>query len=241
MQIPVSLVDNVRDLVGHYSRTRIPHFDNVPYLRRFRLGAEVFITSFVNLSRLYSGLSSHSLCSDSLPEPPHSLIASSANNSLSKFSVDSMVIDGDMVVWLDVGAPLGWEFADEGHYPILAGYDERGAPLYVAAIKHKFVCYFTCVKNGTWTAKYTDEVGDTHESKEFFVLALCHDPSDLKPPYPRIPGGALDQTGPLCWLTFWPKKDPDYCAASDSARLDDSHLEALLDSYDGKSGLWVWS
>ncbi len=35
---------------------------------------------------------------------------------------------------------------------------------------------------------------------EFFVLALRHDPSDSPPPYPRIPVGAIDQTGPSYWL-----------------------------------------
>ncbi len=53
----------------------------------------------------------------------------------------------------------------------------------------------------------------------------------------------MDQTGPLCWLNFWPQKDPDYRAASNSAKSDDSHLESLLDSYDGKTDLrdlWMW-
>lgn len=30
------------------------------------------------------------------------------------------------------------------------------------------------------------------------------------------------------WLVFWPEKDPDYSAASESARKDDEHLELLL-------------
>jgi len=41
----------------------------------------------------------------------------------------------------------------------------------------------------------------------------------------------MDQTGPLFWLRFWPQKDPDYSAASDSAKSDDGHLETILNSY----------
>ncbi len=41
----------------------------------------------------------------------------------------------------------------------------------------------------------------------------------------------MDPTGPLHWLKFWPQKDPDYCALSDSAALDDSHLESVLNRY----------
>ncbi len=65
---------------------------------------------------------------------------------------------------------------------------------------------------------YTDELGDEHKAYGFFVLALRHDPSDATPPYPRTSAGAMDPTGPLHWLNFWPRKDPDYCALSDSAR-----------------------
>ncbi len=53
----------------------------------------------------------------------------------------------------------------------------------------------------------------------------------------------MDQTGPLCWLKFWPQKDPDYRAASASAKSDDRHLESLLNSYDDKTelrDLWMW-
>ncbi len=39
--------------------------------------------------------------------------------------------------------------------------------------------------------------GDAYETMDFFVLALRYDPSDLTPPYPRIPAGAVDPTGPV--------------------------------------------
>ncbi len=46
-------------------------------------------------------------------------------------------------------------------------------------------------------------------SAYYRVIALRHNPSDMLPPYPRIPEGAMDQTGPLFWLKFWPRRDPD--------------------------------
>lgn len=145
-----------------------------------------------------------------------------------------MVIDGNLVLWLCIGDL----FVANGHYPILAGYDRFGNALYVAAVKIGFIYYFTCIEDGARRAKYTDEIGDTHETDNFLVLALRHDPSDLTPPYPCSTGGALDQTGPLYWLKFWPEKDPDYCAATDSAEADDGHLESVLNSYDGNSNMW---
>jgi len=127
-----------------------------------------------------------------------------------------------------------------GHYPILAGYDQDGMTFYVAAVKIEFVYHFTCVEDGARTARYTDEIGDTYETDEFFVLALRHDPSDFTPPYPRIPAGAMDQTGPLYWLKFWPQKDPEYCAVSETAKSDDKNLESFLDSYSDSTELDVW-
>lgn len=60
---------------------------------------------------------------------------------------------------------------------------------------------------------------------EFFVLALRHDP----PPRPSYPRGALDPTGPVFWLRFWPVKDPDYYEDEGGRLRDDRHLEAFLD------------
>lgn len=143
-----------------------------------------------------------------------------------------MAIDGNMVLWLRVEAGRHQPFDVTGHYPILAGYDEAdGAALYVAAHKYDSVYHFTHVKNGARTVRYTDEIGEVHAVGKFFVLALRCDPMDLPLPHPRIPESAMDQTGPLYWLKFWPQKDPDYCARSDSGTSDDSHLESLLNSY----------
>jgi len=162
------------------------------------------------------------------------LIASSLDNTLRNFSVDSMVIDGNAVLWLrfDSISP----FDATCHYPILAGYDRDEhsgeSALYVAAVKDEFGYHFTSVQDGARMVRYTDENGDMRGADVFFVLALRHDPGyDLSPPYPRIPRGAIDPTGPLYWLKFWPQKDTDYCAASDSAKADDGHLELVLNSY----------
>lgn len=187
-------------------------------------------------------VASHLVSSDSLPEPPHVLISNSLNSNLYEFSVDTMVIHGNMVLWLCVeGLICPFDITD--HYPILAGRDQHGNALFVAAVKLEFIYHFTCIEDGARIARYTDEIGDTHESDKFFVLALRHDPSDLTPPYPLIPGGAMDQTGPLYWLKFWPEKDLDYCAATNSAKADDGHLVSLLNTFDGKTDLhdaWMW-
>lgn len=136
-----------------------------------------------------------------------------------------------MALWLRVDSQ-NTPFDETDHYPILAGHNEPGTALYVAAAKNEPGYHFTCVEDGASTVRYADELGDARETDNFFVLALRHDPSDLigTPPYPRIPTGAVDQTGPLFWLNFWPRKDPDYLAASDSAESDDDHLEAVLNS-----------
>ncbi len=162
------------------------------------------------------------------------LIASSVDNMLHDLSVDSMVVDGNAVLWLRFDSIS--TFDATSHYPILAGYnhDQHGGEtaLYVAAVKDEFGYHFTCVEDGARTARYTDENGVACETDLFFVLALRHDPAyDSSPPYPRIPGGAMDPTGPLNWLKFWPRKDADYYAASDSAKSDDGHLVSILDGY----------
>ncbi len=111
------------------------------------------------------------------------LIASSTNNILHDFSVDSMTIDGNAVLWLSVLGQTS-PFDSTGHYPILAGSNEHDTPLYIAAVREGFAHYFTYVEEGASNVRYIDEIGDTHEVDKFFVLALRHDPSDLAPPYP---------------------------------------------------------
>jgi len=224
--LPSSLVNSVRSLVGRTKETSLPLFDNIPYLRRFRLRDGSFFIS-----------------SDYLPEPPHRLMGDSTKNILRDVSVDTMLLGVDMVLWLriDKSDP---PFDATGHYPILAGTNQRGGELYVAAAKVDGIYYLTCVEDGAKFVTYTDEIGDEHVTKIFYVLALRHDPSDATPPYPRTPAGAMDPTGPLHWLKFWPEEDPDSVALSDSARIDDNHLESLLNGFDGNTkkdvDIWWW-
>jgi len=199
-------------------------FDNVPYLRRFRLSdGRFFITS------------------DQLPEPPSLLVK---NFTLCDSSVDAMVLGVDVVLWLRFDTYRRSPFDATDHYPILAGFNQHNEPIYVAVAEVEHNPYFTCVEDGASTVRYADEMGYEHETNEFFVLVLRHDPSDVTPPYPRTSAGAMDPTGPLHWLKFWPEKDPDYCALSDSAKDDDDHLESLLNSCDGNTkkdlDIWWW-
>jgi len=121
------------------------------------------------------------------------------------------------------------KFDCTGHYPILAGYDPTDEPLYVAAVRLEFLWHFTTVKDGASIVYYSDEVGETHTTNEFFVLALRHDPSDLPAPYSRARKGAMDPTGPVFWLRFWPEKDPEYY--EDARLVDDGLLESFLDEF----------
>ncbi len=54
------------------------------------------------------------------------------------------------------------------------------------AVKNELGYHFTCVEDGASTARYADELGDTHETGNFFVLALRHDPSDLAGTPPNL-------------------------------------------------------
>ncbi len=127
-------------------------------------------------------------------------------NLLDDFSVDTMLLDGHTIICLRVVDRRHldfWEntkFDSTGHYPILAGYDPNGEPLYVAAVRLDLLWHFTTVKEGACTAIYNDDADELNFATEFFVLALRHDPSDFSPPYPRVRKGAMDPTGPVSWL-----------------------------------------
>jgi len=201
-------VEDVRNLVGPSKYTTLALFDNAPYLRRFRVNGRLFITSI------------------QLPEPPNVLIK---NFVLRDFAVDTMVLTGNTVLWLPVD---GYQspFNVTGHYPILAGYKEN-QPLYVAAVKFDNDYYFTVVKDGASTVRYINGDGKKRETHKFVVLALRYDPSDLMPPYPHASASAMDPTGPLHWLKFWPEMDPGYSAASDISREDDRRLVSFFGNY----------
>lgn len=157
-------------------------------------------------------LLTHFLARDHLPEPPNILLKSAS--TLYALTVDTLVLSGDVVLWLHIGYES--YFRSEGHYPVLASHRKRPQPLYVAAVKVQHIYYFTCVVDGASSVVYTDEIGDEHVAEEFFVLAQRR--SD-----------AFD----AIWRTFWPRsqRDSDYYPVSGSAKQDDDHLESLLKSF----------
>jgi len=217
------IVNDVRNIAEPSKHATLALFDNAPYLRRYRVNGRLFVTSV------------------QLPEPPNMLLK---NTVLRDFAVDTMVLTGNTVVWLPIDGRQA-PFDITGHYPILAGYEESHKPLYVAAVKIDHDYYFTVVEDGASTVRYSDEVDGRRETHEFLVLGLRYDPSDLTPPYPHASAGAMDATGPLRWLKFWPEKDADYCAASDSAKEDDSNLKSFLNSLDVSkaevdNNVWWW-
>ncbi|KLO10264.1 hypothetical protein SCHPADRAFT_907014, partial [Schizopora paradoxa] len=192
---------------GLYESTRTHLFERVPYLRRYTIHGEIYITS------------------DGLPETPDIFSNMFLELQSSDFSVDTMLLDGYSLVCLRVDRDTG-PFDVSGHYPILAGYGWRGKPLYVAAVRSDFSWYLTCVPDGASAVTYLDEIGEPHTVNEFFVLALRQDPVDCVPPYPPTRQGAMDPTGPLSWLRFWPSKDPEYY--EDVRLTDDRILESFL-------------
>lgn len=152
-----------------------------------------------------------------LPEPPNVLIANAIDNVIHDISIDTMVLSGSMVVWLRVDG-LQSSFDSTGHYPMLAGYEVNERPQYVAAVKIDDIYHFTLIEVGAFACRYTDDDGNERETHNFLVLALRHDPSDATPPYPLPHTGAMDPTGPLHWLKFWPEKDPSYSPDSEIAK-----------------------
>ncbi len=234
------MVNDVHNIAEPSKYAALALFDNAPYLRRYRVNGRLFVTSFVILDIDFV-LSYQPPQRVQLPEPPNMLLK---NTVLRDFVVDTMVLTGNTVVWLPIDGRQA-PFDITGHYPILAGYEESHKPLYVAAVKIDHDYYFTVVEDGASTVRYTDEVDGRRETHEFLVLGLRYDPSDLTPPYPHASAGAMDATGPLRWLKFWPEKDAAYYAASDSAKEDDSNLESFLNSLDVSKAevdndVWWW-
>ncbi|KLO18774.1 hypothetical protein SCHPADRAFT_993229 [Schizopora paradoxa] len=214
-QINVSSYDiNIIGRILHLPALEVL-FENVPYLRRYRVNGRISITS------------------DALPEPP-SLFLESTTQNLQDVIVDTMVLPSRSVLCLGVKGE-GWRggFDLLGHYPLLAGYSLRGSPLYVARVKDEVAYHFTCVEEYAKSATYKDEDGTEHVVSEFEVLVLRYNPSDMTPPYPPTRHGAMDPTGPLHWLEFWPRRDADYAAVSPSAKDDDGHLESVLNEFSG--------
>ncbi|KLO09824.1 hypothetical protein SCHPADRAFT_892829 [Schizopora paradoxa] len=198
---------------GICNLTYIPQVRNVAYLRRFRIGLEYFITA------------------DGLPESNDRILNL---RDLGAFSgdivIDTMLLDRHVLSCLRVDGQSS-VFNCRGHYPILAGFDfETKEPLFVSVVfkENYSPWYFTTVKNGASSVKYTDELGEDYISQHFFVLVLRHDPIDLPPQDIRHRAGAKDPTGPVYWVEFWPKKDAQYF--SDERLRDDRLLKLLMNN-----------
>lgn len=147
-------------------------------------------------------------------------------------TIDTMFVDKYSLVFVRVYHGLSMSVT--GHFPILAGYDDKTQrALYVALQvipfpeREEVPWYFTYAQDGSSFTKYIDEVGEEQSTREIFVLALRHDPIDIVPPYPQAHEGAMDPTGPLHWLSFWPKKDPEYFE-DERLRKADEALESIL-------------
>ncbi len=134
-----------------------------------------------------------------------------------------MFIAKNTVMAIDIEA--GEAFDVTGHYPILAGLDSRtGGPLYVAQ-HNELNSMLTCVKNGASHATFINADGRTETVNEFRVPVLRHDPVNLDSI--SVPEGAMDPTGPVFWLKYWPKRDPSLPEDPTFTALD-QHLESVL-------------
>ncbi len=124
----------------------------------------------------------------------------------------------------------GKTFHVTGHYPVLAGYDpSTGEALYVAVQGnyHNKLPIFTCVKDGASKAIFIHKNGKAETVNEFRVLVLRHDPVDSKPT--GIPDSAMDPTGPVFWLDYWPKRDPSLPNDPEfESSEDEQHLHYAL-------------
>ncbi len=155
----------------------------------------------------------------------------------------------ERATWCQV--PREKAFSATGHYPILAGFGPQGKALYVAG-DGLGNGVLTCVADGDSTVEMKQPYEEEFQvTDQFKVLVLQHDPSDMHPPYPSSPEGAMDPTGPLHWLAFWPQKDPlakllhwhddrNLRLETFSQILDILHFAILADSKtERKYGFWV--
>ncbi len=141
-----------------------------------------------------------------------------------------------MIIWVELEA--GETFDVTGHYPVLAGLDSTGEPLYIAIndIPSQHLQTFTCIKNGASHATFIDENGETETVNEFYVLVLRHNPVNFNPT--SVPEGAMDPTGPVFWLNCWPKKDPSLSEDLENLELE---TDQFIDSVIEVSTRWVGS
>ncbi|KLO06570.1 hypothetical protein SCHPADRAFT_910260 [Schizopora paradoxa] len=214
IQMPSNVIDNVKAITGPLT---LPLFDNVPYLRRYRIidTGKILITS------------------DNLPEPSTSLVKNFAENTLHEFTVDTLPLSSSDSLWLYVDGRNASFDANKPpfkshHYMLFLADDpkEKGKenkPSYIAAVKVASTYHFTHAASGSSSVKYTNDVGTECESQEFLVL--------MERRYQDVHGDDLALNVVERWFSFWPVKDPLYSALTESANIDDEHLEALLKSF----------
>ncbi len=124
----------------------------------------------------------------------------------------------ESVVFIRVNG-LEKPFDATGHYPILAGYDTSGNPLYRRKLsmlvrpqrpqrlgrEHK---YYACVPNGASSAKFVGFNGGEFTSHKFYVLALRYNPCDRDPHFPPACTSAIDPTGPSILVEAMAERGP---------------------------------
>lgn len=189
----------VQELSNHFGkmieeseRVISDRFFSDRYLVRLRINKELYDIYYltVEIHALFDSMLKMSMCQD--------------------IAVDVLVIDRNMALChrLTGGRP----YDETGHYPILAGFDPSGKPLYVAQHVHPQHFFVTCIANGDSVAQTKKAKGKLTGITEFSVLCLRFDPSDIQEHYPTssAPNDAMDPTGPLHWLQFWPNKDPEF-------------------------------
>lgn len=69
-------------------------------------------------------------------------------------------------------------FNATGHFPILAGHDESGHPLYCAQSIPCAPKFSACVADGSSNAVGLGECGELESERRFDVAVLRFDPSD---------------------------------------------------------------
>lgn len=150
--------------------------------------------------------------------------------------MDTMIISGNTVMAIKVDAGEAFDATGHWHYPVLAGFDsDTGEPLYIAVERSSSygdIPLFTCIRNGASHATFINSVGELETVDEFYVLVLRHDPVNSKPNV--IPKGAMDSTGPIFWLNYWPKRDPSIPNDPTFERID-QYLERILKMITGRT------